>query len=95
MVQGPNRTGGKGFYYALQKKMELKEEIVIGEDAVIVVCQHCYLVHYSNPGKLGSHQHTNCAGKTKHRTSHLRALGCDCVPNAALPSACTSCCAHR
>jgi hypothetical protein len=78
----------------LQKKMKLKEEIVIGEDAVIVVCQHCYLVHYSVPGKK-HHQHSHCAGKTKHKTSHLRALGCDCVPNAALPSACTRRCTHR
>jgi len=88
----PNRTGGRKFYYALQKKMEQNEQIVIDEDAVIVVCQTCYLVHYSVPGKK-KHQHSDCAGPTKHRTSHLR--GCDCVPDAGLPSACTWRCAHR
>jgi hypothetical protein len=88
------RSGGKGFYCALRQKIKQNKEIVIGDDAVIVVCGHCTLVHYSVPGKR-QHQHSSCAGPNKHKTSHLRGPGCDCVPDAALPSACTRHCAHR
>ena len=72
----------------------LEDEEDVSDDAVIVVCGTCKRVHYSPKDKAGSHQHSNCQGPSKHRTSHLRVTGCDCVPSSAFPAKSTTVCPH-
>lgn len=72
----------------------LEDEEDVSDDAVIVVCSKCHLVHYSPKHKSGSHQHSDCQGTAKHKTSHLRTEGCNCVPSSAFQKQCNTYCPH-